>query len=229
MQTVQSEKELSNLSVTQLKSICSQVGIHPCKNQKATAKALKAIEMEASLSSESSKSESSNSEDPRPQVTPADNLMQKVLLELTSLKHKVKAISNTPTEASGNIKQLTELHDELVRERQAKKIYPDHDFKKEHNQNNYNTCRDITHLLTHVDSSLLPFNQQEALAKALKQVEGCTASVIMGSLKGWGTASHIASDEQTFLELHWKDAITEAQHKCKAEDKGKGQLFFRSS
>jgi uncharacterized protein YbaP (TraB family) len=106
MQTVHTslEKELSNLSVAQLKSICSQVGIHPHKNWKATVKALKATEMEASLSGESSKSESSDSEDPRPQVAPADNLMQKVLLELTSLKHKVKAISNAPTEASGNVK-----------------------------------------------------------------------------------------------------------------------------
>jgi Tat protein secretion system quality control protein TatD with DNase activity len=77
MQTVctSSEKELSNLSVTQLKSICSQVGIHPCKNQKVTVKALKAIEMEASLSGESSKLESSDSEDPGPQVAPADDLM----------------------------------------------------------------------------------------------------------------------------------------------------------
>jgi hypothetical protein len=51
----------------------------------------------------------------------------------------------------------------------------------------------------------------------------------VGSLEGWGTASHIASDEQTFLELRWKDAITEARRKRKAEDKGKGQSFFRSS
>jgi hypothetical protein len=152
-----------------------------------------------------------------------------VLLELTSLKHKVEAMSDAPAEASGNVEQLTKLHNKLVQERQAKKIYPDCDFKKECNQNNYNTCRDIACLLTHVDSSLLPFNQQEALAKALKWVEGRAASVIMGSLKGWGTASHIASDEQTFLELHWKDAITEAQHKCKAKDKGKGQSFFQSS
>jgi hypothetical protein len=116
-----------------------------------------------------------------------------------------------------------------MQERQAKKIYPDCDFKKERDQNNYNACRDVARLLTHVDSSLLPFNQQEALAKVLKWVEGRAASVIVGSLEGWGTASHIASDEQTFLELCWKDAIMEAQHKRKAKDKGKGQSFFRSS
>jgi hypothetical protein len=53
------------------------------------------------------------------------------------------------------------------------------------------SCKDVTHLLTYVDSSLLLFDQQEALAKVLKQVKGHAALVIMGSLKGWGTASHM--------------------------------------
>ena len=91
-----------------------------------------------SLSGESSKLVSSDSEDLESLVVWADNLMKKVLQELTSLKRKVEAISNTPVEVSGNVEQLTELHNELMWERQAKKIYPDRDFEKEHDQNDYN-------------------------------------------------------------------------------------------
>jgi hypothetical protein len=58
--------------------------------------------MEASLSSESSKSESSNSKGPKPQVVQSDNLMRKVLLELTSLKHKVESITHVLRQASAS-------------------------------------------------------------------------------------------------------------------------------
>jgi len=115
---------------------------------------------------------SSDSEDLESLVVWADDLMKKVLQELTSLKRKVEAISNTPVEVSGNVEQLTKLHNELMWERQAKKIYPDRDFEKEHDQNDYNTCKDVVRLLSYVDSSLLPFDQQEALAKALKWLRG---------------------------------------------------------
>src|SRR5690606_19172665 len=55
------------------------------------------------------------------------------------------------------------------------------------------------------------------------------AAVVVGSLEGWGTAAHIVGKEQSFMELRWKDEISEARRKRKAEEKGKGQSFFRSS
>jgi len=230
MQTVKSstEEELSNLSVAQLKSICVKVGIRPKNNRKLTAKALKEAEVEHEHSDASGESESEGEEGNLPMDSQSGDLMKEVLKELTSLKRKVDAIGTPPAGLGGNVEQLTELHDELMRERQAKKIYPDHNFEKERDQHDYDACKDVARLLSYVDASLLPYDQQEALGKALKRVEGRAATVIVGSLEGWGTASHIVSEEQSFLELRWKDAIAEARRKRKAEDKGKGQSFFRS-
>jgi hypothetical protein len=46
-------------------------------------------------------------------------------------------------EPGEGVEQLAELHDELVCERQAKKIYPDCEFEKECEQQDYNALKDI--------------------------------------------------------------------------------------
>ena len=72
---------------------------------------------------------------------------------------------------------------------------------------------------------MLPAEQQEALSKALMQVKGRAAAIVVGSHKGWGTATHIDNVEHSFLELQWKDAIAEAQL-FEGARLGKGMLLL---
>jgi hypothetical protein len=118
MQTIQgaTEDELSKMTIAQLRAICVEVGVQEGRNCRLTAQALKAAEVKPGASDGSSSEEDDENSLPGGEVESLGNLMKKVLKELTSLKHKVNAISTAPSKVS-NIEQLNELHNKLVRER----------------------------------------------------------------------------------------------------------------
>jgi hypothetical protein len=229
------EAQLRALTVPQLKKICADVGMPYGRNRTITAIALKLKEREAEEEESSSDNSDSGSEEEGEEApaqpsgaTAGEAVLRRVMEELAAINRRVDTL--TPASGSaGGVGQLVGLHDELLRERQAAKIYPDHDFEKERDQQEYDALKDVARLLSFVDAGVLPVEQRAKFAKALKRVEGRAAAVVVGSLEGWGTAAHIVGKEQSFLELRWKDEISEARRKWKAEEKGKGQSFFRSS
>lgn len=109
---------------------------------------------------------------------PTVDFMHQVFAQLSTLTHQADDLDSHQAAESSD--QLVELQDELLQKHKAKKIYPDHKFKREHDQQDYNTLKDVAHLLSNIEVDVLPPKQQGDLTVSARPRRRARAKPFFG-------------------------------------------------